>query len=158
MLKPLTMIVYRIGRTKHARDLTGEGARLNGGRWNHKLTPCIYASENKALALLEYTVNINIDEIPRALSFTVIQIPDTGILQLNIAELPGNWTASPTPSSTRDIGTAILKKGDYAIIKIPSTVISYEFNYLINPLRLDIAKCKILDVTDFIYDVRIKMV
>ena len=62
------MLVYRIGRTKRAGDLTGEGSRLNGGRWNHKLTPCIYTSESRALALLEYTVNVNIDEIPRALT------------------------------------------------------------------------------------------
>ena len=152
------MIVYRIGKTKFANDLSGEGARLHGGRWNHKLTPCIYTSENRALALLEYTVNINIDEIPRALSFAVIDIPSDSILQLSIAELPGNWTASPAPSSTKDIGTAILKKGGHAVIKIPSAVIPAEYNYIINPLHQDIAKCKVLSITDFVYDVRIKMV
>lgn len=152
------MIVYRIGKTKFANDLSGEGARLSGGRWNHKLTPCIYASENRALALLEYTVNINIDEIPRALSFAIIEIPGDSILQLTIPELPGNWTASPAPSSTKDFGTALLKKKENSIIKIPSAVIAQEYNFLINPLHPDIAKCKILSITDFVYDVRIKMV
>src|SRR6516164_9317441 len=102
------MIVYRIGRTRYANDLTGEGARLNGGRWNHKLTPCVYTSESRALALLEYTVNVNIDDIPRALSFTVIEIPGDSILQLPIADLPGNWAAAPSPASAKDFGTALL--------------------------------------------------
>jgi len=152
------MIVYRIGRTKFAKDLSGEGARLNGGRWNHKLTACVYTSESRALALLEYTVNVNIDDIPRALSFTTIEIPDDNILQLSIADLPGNWTAAPSPTSTRQFGTGILKKGEHAVIKIPSAVIPAEYNYLINPLHNDILKCKVLDISDFVYDVRIKTV
>lgn len=73
------MIVYRIGRTKYAEDLTGEGARLNGGRWNHRLTACLYTSESRALAVLEYTVNVNIDDIPRALSISTVEIPEKNI-------------------------------------------------------------------------------
>ena len=65
------MVVYRLGGTKYATDLTGEGARLFGGRWNNEGTPCIYTSQSRALAILEYTVNINIDDIPRALSIKI---------------------------------------------------------------------------------------
>ena len=150
------MIVYRIARTKYANDLSGEGARLNGGRWNHKLTPCIYTSESRALALLEYTVNVNIDDIPRALSFAIIEVPDDNILSVTVEGLPGNWTESPAPASTKNYGTGLLKKGEYAVIKIPSAVIPFEYNYLLNPLHKDSTKFKILDVHDFVYDVRIK--
>ncbi|MGI8637275.1 MAG: RES family NAD+ phosphorylase, partial [Segetibacter sp.] len=79
------MIVYRIGRLKYSKDLSGEGAKLNGGRWNHKLTPCLYTSASRSLAILEYTVNVNIDDIPRALSMTTLEIPDKKILRLTIA-------------------------------------------------------------------------
>src|SRR3569623_1941768 len=103
------MTVYRIRWSKYANDLTGEGARLNGGRWNHKLTPCIYTSASRALALLEYTVNVNIDEIPRALSFTIFDIPDDSMLSLAIEDLQGNWAASPSPVSTKNYGTNLLK-------------------------------------------------
>lgn len=150
------MLVYRIGKTKHANELTGEGARLNGGRWNHKLTPCSYTSESRALALLEYSVNINIDDIPRTLSFTIIEIPDSNILELAIADLPGNWRESPAPPSAKDFGTALLKDAAYPIIKVPSVVIPEEFNYLLNPLHRDSANFKITAVKDFIYDTRIK--
>ena len=150
------MILYRIGRTKYARDLTGEGARLNGGRWNHKLTPCLYTSESRSLAVLEYTVNINIDDIPRALSITTFEITTMKILELSITELPGNWREVPAPGSARDFGTKLLKEMKYPVLKLPSAVIPDEYNYLLNPLHAESSKFSIIDVQDFVYDVRIK--
>ena len=151
------MIVYRIGRTKHANDLTGEGARLYGARWNHVGTPCVYTSENRALALLEYTVNIGIDDIPRALSIMTISIPDHQIHTIPVPELPGNWKTVPPPPETKDFGTALLKSAVHPILKMPSSVITEEFNFLLNPLHPDSSQFEILLVQDFIYDVRIKL-
>src|SRR5690349_20046012 len=114
------MIVYRIGSSKYADDLTGEGARLHGGRWNHKLPPCLYTAATRALAVLEYSVNVNIDDIPRALSIASIEIPDSSILMLEQAQLPSDWQQAPAPSSTKDFGTVLLKQNQYLIIRIPS--------------------------------------
>ena len=151
------MLVYRIGKTKHAGDLSGEGAKINGGRWNHKNIPCIYTSESRALSLLEYTVNVNIENIPRALSVTTIEIPDKEILIINEKQLPGNWLSVPIPSSTQDFGTQLLKISSNKIIKIPSSVIAEEFNYILNPIYSS-NFFKIVEIKDLIYDVRIKTV
>lgn len=151
------MIVYRLSKTKYANDITGEGARLYGGRWNNKLVPCIYTAASRALAVLEYTVNVNFDDIPRALSLVVIDIPDKNILELSEAELPGNWKQSPAPSSTRQFGTRLLTEAKAAVIKLPSTVIPEEFNYILNPLHPDSKNFKILAIQDFVFDVRIKL-
>lgn len=152
------MIVYRVGKTKYANDLAGQGARLFGGRWNNKMIACLYTSESRALAVLEYTVNVNIDDIPRALSITTIEIPDRKITILNEADLPGDWKHSPAPSSTKDFGSKLLLAAAEPVIRIPSTVIPAEFNYLLNPLHPDSKKFKILDTRDFEYDIRIKTV
>ncbi|MCU7548552.1 RES family NAD+ phosphorylase [Chitinophagaceae bacterium LB-8] len=151
------MLVYRLGRTKFAQDTSGEGARLFGGRWNHKLTPCLYTAESRALAVLEYTVNVHIDDVPRALSMTVLEMPDQHLLTLTPKDLPGDWLQSPVPASTKDFGTELLKKAEYLVIKIPSVVIPEEYNYLVNPLHKDSGLVKVLSVHDFVYDVRIKM-
>lgn len=151
------MIVYRVGKTKFSKDLSGEGARLYGGRWNHILTPCIYTSESRALAVLEYTVNVNIDDIPRSLSITKFEIPDVGIQEISIASLPSNWTESPAPASTKYFGTNLLMLKNAPIIKIPSTVIKQEFNYILNPKHVVAKAFKILDIEDFVYDVRLKI-
>lgn len=150
------MIVFRVGKTKYAEDLTGEGASLFGGRWNNKRIGCIYTSESRALALLEYTANVNIDEIPRALSITAIRIIEADIVSILQKNLPGNWQQSPAPSSTKDFGSDLLKNAENTVIKIPSVIISQEYNYLLNPQNYKSNKFKILEVSDFIYDVRLK--
>ena len=150
------MHVYRIGRTKYARDLSGEGARLYGGRWNHKLTPCIYTSESRALAILEYTVNVNVEDIPRRLSLSTFELPDKSIHQLATSILPGDWMNSPPPGSAKDFGTAFLQKKSHLVIKVPSVVLPAEYNFLINPMHKHIGKVILVSVDDFVYDIRIK--
>jgi RES domain-containing protein len=150
------MLVYHLGRTKYSKDLSGEGSRLFGARWNHKDIPAVYTSESRALALLEYTVNVSIDSIPRDLSMTTIEIPDADIFEIPEADLPGDWKSSPAPSSTKDFGTATLETLHSLTLKIPSVVIPQEFNYILNPLHAAITRVQIVDIRDFVYDVRIK--
>ena len=151
------MLVYRLTHTLYAADLTGEGARLYGGRWNQVGTPCLYTSESRALAVLEFSVNVNLVSILRHLSLIEIEIPDD-MLEIAIHKLPGNWRDAPAPSSTKDFGTRLLTVSEHCVIKIPSSVIPEEFNYLLKPLHPRIKECKIRAVKDFVYDIRIKAV
>lgn len=148
------MVVYRISKTLYANDLGGTGAKLFGGRWNHIDTPCIYTSESRALAVLEYSVNINVDFIPRALSICTFEIEDELITEVKIKKLPGDWREIPAPFSTKDFGTTLFEKGK-SVLKIPSIILPQEFNYLINPLG-KLNAFKLLEVNDFSYDLRIK--
>jgi RES domain-containing protein len=152
------MEVYRVGKTKWAKDLSGEGSRLHGGRWNHPGTACLYASQNRALSVLEYTVNTNIYDIPRALSITTIVIPDDLIGNYPLAELPGNWKEYPAPSSTKDFGTHQLKLTKHAVLRLPSSIIPNEYNFILNPAHARSGSFKVTHIEDFVYDVRIKMV
>ncbi len=150
------MIVYRLSRTKYAKDLGGEGARLYGGRWNHKRCPCIYTSQSRSLAVLEYTVNVNADDIPRALSIITLYFPAENIMELSEAMLPGNWKASPAPASAKDFGTRFLKEGKFLALKIPSAIIPMEYNFILNPVHADSGSVIITDISDFVFDTRIK--
>ncbi len=149
------MQVYRISQTRYADDVSGEGARLFGGRWNLPLIPCLYTSESRALALLEFSVNINVYEIRRALSIVTYEVDDGAILELSIPELPGNWKDNLVPKQTQELGTRLLLNPDIPIIKVPSVVVNEEYNYLINPSGN--SGIKILDIKDFVYDIRVKL-
>jgi RES domain-containing protein len=149
------MLAFRISRVKWARDLSGEGARLFGGRWNRKGVPCVYTSSSISLAILEYAVNINLDDIPRSLNIITLKIPDQFHV-VKTEDLPGDWNAVPAPASAKNLGSRLLTEGDHGIIRLPSSVIPKEFNYIINPLHPLIKLCKILAVEDFVFDVRIK--
>jgi RES domain-containing protein len=150
------MIVYRLASTQYANDLTGEGARLFGGRWNHPGFACLYASDSRALAVLEYSVNTGADHIPSALLIITIDTGTAGIEEIPESVLPADWKEIPAPSSTKDFGSAILRSSKTAVIKIPSAIISSEHNFLLNPAHPDARKFKILALTDFYYDLRIK--
>jgi RES domain-containing protein len=150
------MIVYRLAPTKFANDLTGEGARLFGGRWNHPGIACLYSSESRALAVLEYSVNTGADHIPPALSIITIETGTASIEEIPESVLPPDWKSAPAPSSTKDFGSAIIKSSKAAIIKIPSAIITSEHNFLLNPTHPDARMFKILELTDFHYDLRIK--
>lgn len=152
----IKMLLYRIGSTRYANDLVGEGAKLNGGRWNHIGTPCIYAAESRALALLEYTAHAKIHLIPRALSMVTFQVPDHSIKTFTISQLPGNWKQFPHPLEARDYGTKFLKDNKFLLYRLPSVVIEEEMNVIINPSHPDIKLIKIIEVKDYSYDLRLK--
>ena len=148
------MKIYRLTKTHYDDDLKGTGAKLYGGRWNHIDIPCIYTAESRALSILEYAVNINIDFIPRALSMCVFEIEEDQIYSVKEEDLPGNWKQTPAPKSTKDFGTKLLEEG-HPIIKIPSIIIPNEFNYILNPFVGNTA-FKFVEARDYIFDLRIK--
>lgn len=150
------MIVYRLAPAKYASSLDGTGAKMFGGRWNHIGVPCVYTSATRALAVLEYSVNVELHSIPRALRMLTIEIPDH-ILTPPLPALPGDWRTYPSPTSTRDFGTGLLKAKTYPVICLPSIVIAEELNYLLDPLHPGATSFRILDMKDFVYDIRIKM-
>lgn len=107
---------------------------------------------------LEYSVNLSAYEIPKLLSFTLLEIPDNEIYEVNINDLPQGWNSFPAPTISRIFGNALLTGNNKAIIKIPSTIITKEFNYLLNPNHKNSFKFKIVDIEDFVYDDRINTV
>ncbi len=150
------MLLFRIGHTMFANDLTGDGARLNGGRWNHPGIPCIYSSVTRALSLLEYTCHVKKHLIPRDLSFVTLEVPDHSIKQYTIGQLPGNWKNQPHAKEPRDFGSKFLSEAEFLLYCIPSVVIEEEMNFIINPNHSDSNKIKIVDVKDYAYDLRLK--
>jgi len=58
-----------------------------------------------------------------------------------------------TPSM--DLGTAWLEEGRQLGLTVPSSVLPFERNIMLNPEHAAANQIKILDVTDFFYDSRI---
>jgi RES domain-containing protein len=143
------MRLYRIVKTKYAQDLTGLGARLNGGRWNHAGIPCIYLAETRALSLLEYTAHAAVETLPPALSFTAMEVPDHSIRQLTMKELPAGWLQRPHGKTSQDLGSELLVKKDCLLLKLPSVLINQEFNFVLNTLHPLISEVKIAEVSKF---------
>ncbi len=150
------MQVFRITKTKYAKDIEGIGSKLFGGRWNHPGTPCLYTSDSRALAILEYSVNVNIDFIPRALSIVTYTIDEFCIKTIDQHNFPGDWQESPAPVSAKDFGTQLLTAPDI-ILKIPSSILPQEYNFILSPALFSAGLVRLTDISDCVYDIRIRL-
>ncbi|MDR0792068.1 MAG: RES family NAD+ phosphorylase, partial [Chitinophagaceae bacterium] len=132
------MEVYRIVKRIYANDLSGDGSRLFGGRWNVQGVSCIYAATSRSLAILELSVNTSKKNIPNDLVMLTIVIPDVCIQQIKVGNLPKNWQAHPSSIETKNFGTKLLTSGKHLAYLLPSAVVLEENNIIINPLHVDI--------------------
>ena len=148
------MELYHLGRAKFARQLSGEGARLHGGRWNLIGTPCLYTSAARSLCVLEFAANVPLDEMSDDLVFTVYEIPDGSWTEFSLKDLPLGWMENSSPGIVKEWGTKQLRQ--HLALKLPSVIIPSEFNFLLNPLHIDFRKVAIKAVESFTFDKRIK--
>lgn len=150
------MEVYHLGSKKFARQLTGEGAKLHGGRWNSIGTASIYTAESIALCVLEYAANVSLHQLPSSLTITVYALPDKSWKEFPTTELPKNWQELPAPIETQEWGSKQLQEAKHLALRLPSVIIPTEYNYILNPLHPEFKKVKIKDVRPFTFDPRIK--
>jgi RES domain-containing protein len=147
---------YRICDNKYSDDLSGQGAKIYGGRWNSKGTPVIYLSCSKALAVLELLVHTSFNLLPQNLILiTVLVSGNHKIKEYQINELPGNWRTYPAPVHTQMLGDDWIKSKETLFLKIPSVIIPSEYNFLLNPIHKDIKKISIIKKEKFEFDKRL---
>lgn len=125
---------WRIIKTKHAdRAFDGEGARLYGGRWNSPGRRVVYTSSTTSLAVLEVLVHLEESAFLPAYSLFRIQLDESQLIPLSVAELPKNWRNDPAPSALQAIGDLWLSEGRTLALAVPSAIVPHETNYLLNP-------------------------
>lgn len=156
------MKVYRIERKKYLdTTLSGIGASMTAGyRWNSLNTKLVYTAESRALATLEISVHLDLSEdLPGDRYYVEIEIPDDlVILEVITEDLPLHWDAKPPVTTTQVIGDDFVNQNEAAVLKVPSSIVPPEYNYLINPLHPDSKKIKISSVTPMIFDDRLTFV
>lgn len=148
------MKLYRIGKTARIRDLSGEGARLYGGRWNEKGVPVIYASESRSLAALEYLVHLPIMLAPNDLSICRLEVTDVSVTRIRENALPRGWKDYPAGEKTKEIGSRWARRGKTLLLAVPSVLVPDECNYLINPQHVAFTKIR-KRVEQFRFDPRL---
>ena len=150
------MFVYRIAKKKHIRDLSGIGARLYGGRWNRKGIGIVYASESRALSLVEFLVNVPFSILPNKLCIATVEIDDQiHPKEIPLGDLPKNWRKFPAPLELAEIGSKWAVSNESLALRVPSAVVPHEFNILINPSHTDMKHVAIADVEELEMDKRL---
>jgi RES domain-containing protein len=149
------MILYRITKATYADDLSGTGARLYGGRWNSEGRPALYLASSCSLAVLEVLVHLPPLLIPHDYCLIEIEVPDNSILNISTSDLPNNWKDISGPTALKRIGDEFLRKQENLLMKMPSTIVPMEYNYLLNTRHEAMRKVKILKSEPFNFDERL---
>ena len=147
---------WRITKRKHARSaFTGEGARLFGGRWNTPGAALIYTADSQALAVLEILVHLDSPELLKKYVLFPVEIDEAYILALDPTSLPRNWRAEPAPTRVQKMGDAWVDSGASAVLRVPSSLVPGESNFLLNPKHPDFRKLTIGAPIPFQFDPRL---
>ncbi|MDN3586279.1 RES family NAD+ phosphorylase [Pedobacter aquatilis] len=149
------MILYRISNCTYAKDYSGTGAKLFGGRWNSVGVPLHYMASNRALAALEILANKNTILHSVNLCLTVFEVPGELVKQIELKDLPKNWKDYPAIPQLAKLGDAFAKQNEFLLLKVPSVLIEDEFNYLMNVNHPEVDKVKIIEVKPFMFDERL---
>ena len=150
------MLVYRIAKSEHIRDLSGAGERLYGGRWNRRGSALVYTSGTRSLATVELLVHVSLPYVPTDLSIATIEIPDDERLdELDPSRLPSNWRSFPAPLELAELGTSWARSNQSLALRVPSAAVEREFNVLINPTHPSMERVAILGVEIYTLDRRL---
>src|SRR5450432_209576 len=101
------MIIYRLTTEEFSKDLSGEGSRLHGGRWNFEGRAVLYTSECISLCILEILVRANKDTSPDSYTLTSLKLPENSFSEIQLGKLIENWQLNL--EYTQYIGDEFLK-------------------------------------------------
>lgn len=149
------MLVWRITRAAH-QALDGEGARLNGGRWNPEGVAVVYASTTLSLAALEYLAHVDPEDVPGDLVAMSIEVPDDlPEERIRVPDLPADWNRVPDHPACVERGDAWARAARTALLRVPSALLPEEENVLLNPRHPDAARIVVGPTRPFAFDPRL---
>jgi RES domain-containing protein len=146
--------IYRICLAKYVGELVASG---NPGRWNLRGQLVIYAAGSRALACLENVVHRSGEGLNSLFKVIRIEVPDAlPIEELTLAQMPSEWQLPRHYVRCQPLVAAWYQRQTAVILRVPSSIIAHEYNYVLNTRHPDFAKVKIVGWEDFEFDPRIK--
>lgn len=147
---------WRIVKAKRAANaFDGEGARLFGGRWNSPGLTAAYTAGSAALATLEVLVHLEKSTVLPAYVLIACSFDQSLVTSVDVETLPANWRSYPPPPELQMLGDQWLKERRSAVLKVPSTVIEGESNYLLNPHHPQFGSIRIGSPQLYQFDLRL---
>lgn len=148
------MLVYRITLAKYAQAILVSG---RAARWNSNDHEMIYTSSSQSLACLENVVHRSQIGLSDHFRVLTIEIPESiTIVSLDLTQLPEQWYVFENMKITQHLGDQWLKNAQNAVLRVPSSIIQPECNYLLNPRHADFRLIKLLKDEPLLFDERIK--
>ena len=142
MATPRKLFAYRCIWEKASEELKPTGI---SGRWNLKGDQVLYASESRSLASLEVLVHAENSFLLSKYKFLKITIPECIVKHIGVTDT--NFLRDV--NECQNYGHEWYHNNSSAVLKVPSVIIPYEYNYVINTKHLDIKKVRVTKIELF---------
>ena len=144
----------RLWRISDFADLSGHGGLLRAARWHREKRRVVYLADHPASALLEVVVHLEVDseDLPDTYQLFAVDAGDDIPFDV-VDDLPVAWREEP--ATTRERGDHWLAAGNTALLRVPSAIVPFTWNWLLNPLHTDWAKIRIGDRVRVSFDPRL---
>lgn len=110
---------------------------LAAGRW-HTRGRIVYLTDHPASALVEVLVHLEVDpeDFPDSYQLLAVDFPDNVSFQsIEDKEIAVGWR--DRPGLTRGLGDRWLRENRTALLKVPSAIVPFASNWLLNPVHPD---------------------
>lgn len=149
----------RVWRISNFDDLSGAGGLKASGRWHERGRPVVYAADHPASALLEVMVHLEIDleDLPTTYQLLGIDIADDVAVEVvsraDLDRHSGNWINDVRV--TRGVLRSWFDQARTAVVSVPSVIVPFAQNYLINPRHEDAARIRVSHAARYPHDPRL---
>jgi len=149
------MLVYNIRKSRYASSLKASGV---ANRWNKEEEFIIYAGGSISLSTLELVAHRNAIDIKSGykLLFINLDVTESDITEIKLEHLPTNWKSIEAYPILQEMGSKWYQSKESLLLKIPSALVQWESNYLINVNHPEfLNKVSIDSAKEFIWDNRL---
>jgi len=149
------METFRISREQYSKELTSSGG---ANRWNLKGQQVIYTGSARSLSTLELVVHKGAVVPTAKYKVMVISLADDDYLyeQVHLKDLPDNWRTFTAYPVLQKIGSDWVNSQKTLFLKVPSAIIQYEYNYVINTEHPEFKhKVRLVRTEDYFWDSRL---
>jgi RES domain-containing protein len=145
----------RLWRISAHADLSGEGGLHASGRWHSRGNRIVYLTDHPASALVEVLVNLEVDpeDLPDSYQLLAVDFADN-ILSESIGpdQLAADWRDQLR--LTRNMGDSWLREKRTILLRVPSAIVPFTPNWLLNPAHQDAASARITEIIRVPFDRR----
>ncbi len=144
------MHVWRIAKQAYAQQLTGEGNRRTGARWNSPGRPVVYTSEVLSLAVLELLAHTSLRWLPKDLTVVKLLVPEhPPKLEISLESFPVGWETGSHDGWFRRTGDDWLASSEAFYLRAPSIIVPEDYNIMLNPLHSAMSEVRIVTQRPF---------
>lgn len=149
---------WRIVKNRYVdQAFDGEGARVNGGRWNSPGYRAVYVSESRALATLEVLAGLGSEAPLVNYSLIGVRFDEDLVSEIDAPDLPEGWDHNPPGPASQAVGDLWLAEQRSVVLRVPSVIVPAESNYVLNPSHRDFTKIAIDPPEELRIDPRLRL-